>query len=68
MENLCREDVRKAVKDVLDPGPIGFDATKHLLLSKIEGKPARVSITLYPHLPRITVNKISPKDYITPFC
>ena len=40
MENFRKEEVHKAVGDALDLGAISFDATKHLLLSRIEGRPA----------------------------
>ena len=53
MENFRKEEVHKAVKDSLKLGAISFDATKHLLLSRIEGRPQRLDLTLYPHLPRV---------------
>ena len=40
MENFRKEEVHKAVGDALDLGAISFDATKHLLLSRIEGRPS----------------------------
>ena len=40
MENFRKEEVHKAVGDALKLGAISFDATKHLLLSRIEGRPA----------------------------
>ena len=64
MENFRKEEVHKAVRDGLDLGAISFDATKHLLLSRIEGRPRRLDLTLYPHLPRISVTKTSPRDYM----
>ena len=39
MENFRKEEVHKAVKDSLRLGALSFDATKHLLLSRIEGRP-----------------------------
>ena len=39
MENFRKEEVHKAVRDALDLGAISFDAIKHLLLSRIEGRP-----------------------------
>ena len=64
MENFCKEEVHRAVKDALDLGAISFDATKHLFLSRIENRPARLDLELYPHLPRVRVTKTSPKDYM----
>ena len=65
MENFRKEEVHKAVGDALDLGAISFDAIKHLLLSRIEGRPQRLDLTLYPHLPRVRVTKTSPRDYMT---
>ncbi len=64
MENFRKEEVHKAVRDALDLGAISFDATKHLLLSRIEGRPRRLDLTLYPHLPRVSVTKTRARDYM----
>ncbi len=64
MENFRKEEVHKAVKDALDLGAISFDATKHLLLSRIEGRPRRLDLALYLHLPRISVTKTRARDYM----
>ena len=42
MENFRKEEVHKAVGDALKLGAISFDAIKHLLLSRIENRPARL--------------------------
>ena len=36
-------------------GAIGFDAVKHLVLCRIERRPPRLDLTVYPYLPRATV-------------
>ena len=64
MENFCKEEVHRAVKDALDLGAISFDATKHRLLSRIEGRPQRLDLELYPHLPRVRVTKTRARDYM----
>ena len=64
MENFRREEVHRAVQDALKLGAISFDAIKHLLLSRIEGRPRRLDLTLYPHLPRIRVTKTRARDYM----
>ena len=64
MENFRKEAVHKAVKDALKLGAISFDATKHLLLSRIEGRPQRLDLELYPHLPRVRVTKTRARDYM----
>ncbi len=65
MENFRKEEVHKAVRDALDLGAISFDAIKHLLLSRIEGRLQRLDLTLYPHLPRVRVTKTAASDYMT---
>ena len=59
MENFRKEEVHEAVKDALRLGAI-----KHLLLSRIEGRPQRLVLELYPHLPRVTVTKTAASDYM----
>jgi hypothetical protein len=39
LESFELDDVHGAVKQALDPGAIGYDAVKHLLLCRIERRP-----------------------------
>ena len=59
LENFSMDEVQHAVKDALRLGAIGFDAVKHLLLCRLEGRPPRLDLELYPYLPRITVKTTS---------
>ena len=43
-------------------GAIGFDAVKHLVLCRIERRPPRLDLTVYPYLPRATVATTSATD------
>ena len=45
-------------------GAISFDAVKHLLLCRLEGRPPRLDLDLYPYLPRVTVKTTSVTDYM----
>ena len=65
MENFRKDEVHRAVGEALKLGAISFDAIKHLLLSRIENRPARLDLTLYPHLPRVMVTKTRVRDYMT---
>ena len=65
MENFSDQEVHQAVKEALRLGAVGFDTVKHLLLCKIEGKPARLDLELYPHLPHISVRTTQAEDYLT---
>jgi hypothetical protein len=40
---------------------MGFDAIKHLVLCRIERRPLRLVMTIYPYLPRATVATTSAK-------
>ena len=55
MEAFKIEDVTAAVADAIERGAIGFDAIKHLVLCRIERRPPRLDMTVYPYLPRATV-------------
>ena len=65
MESFRKQEVHDAVRDALRLGAISFDAVKHLVLCRIDGRPPRLDIELYPYLPRVTVTKTSAKDYMT---
>ena len=43
---------------------IGFDAVKHLMLCRIERRPPRLDMTVYPYLPRATVATTSASTYM----
>ena len=38
---------------------------KHLLLCRLEGRPSRLDLELYPYLPRVRVSTTSTHDYMT---
>ena len=52
------------VRDAIARGTIGFDAVKHLVLCRIERRPPRLDLTVYPYLPRATVAMTSAKAYL----
>ena len=47
-------------------GAIGFDAVKHLVLCRIERRPLRLDMTVYPYLPQVHVAMTSAKTYLGP--
>ena len=65
LENCSLEEVQSAVKDTLRLGALSFDAVKHLVLCRLEGRPPRLDLELYPYLPRVSVNTTSAGDYMT---
>ena len=64
METFSHQEVHHAVQDALRLGAISFDAVKHLLLCRLEGRPPRLDLDLYPYLPRVTVKTTSATDYM----
>ena len=55
MENFRKQEVHSAVQDALRLGAVSFDAIKHLVLCRIEGRPPRLDMELYPYLPSANV-------------
>ena len=44
---------------------IGFDAVKHLVLCRIERRPPRLDLKIYPYLPQVTVTTTMAKAYLS---
>ena len=65
MESFRPADVEAAVREALRLGAIGVDAVKHLLLCRMERRPPRLDLELYPYLPRAEVATTSPGSYMT---
>ena len=53
------------MQDALRLGALSFDAVKHLVLCRLEGRPPRLDLELYPYLPRVRVSTTSTRDYMT---
>ena len=58
------DDVAAGVAAAIDRGALGFDAVKHLVLCRIERRPARLDMTVYPYLPRAHVALTSARSYL----
>ena len=65
LETFSRQEVHTAVRDPIQLGALSFDAVKHLLLCRLEGRPPRLDLELYPYLPRVRVSTTSARDYMT---
>ena len=65
LETFRLEDVHDAIREALRLGAIGYDAVKHLVLCRIERRPPKLDLTIYPYLPRVTVATTSAKAYMT---
>ena len=65
LETFSMSEVHAATKDSLRLGAISFDAVKHLVLCRLEGRPPRLDLELYPYLPKARVSTTSTKDYMS---
>jgi transposase len=65
LETFALPEVERAIDDALRLGAISFDAVKHLLLCRIERRPARLDLENYPHLPAAQVATTAVADYLT---
>ena len=64
LESFQPEDVLAGIQAAIARGVIGFDAVKHLMLCRIERRPPRLDLTVYPYLPRATVATTSARTYM----
>jgi hypothetical protein len=64
MEVFAVGDVAAGVRDSIARGAIGFDAVKHLVLCRIERRPPRLDMTVYPYLPQAKVATTSARSYL----
>jgi hypothetical protein len=64
LEVFRGEDVLVGVKGAIARGAIGFDAVKHLVLCRIERRPPRLDLAVYPYLPQARVATTSAKAYL----
>ncbi len=65
LETFRRAEVEAAIRDALKLGAIGVDAVKHLVLCRIERRPPRLDLDLYPYLPRARVAATSARSYMS---
>jgi hypothetical protein len=65
LETFPLPEVAQAIDEALRLPAISFDAVKHLLLCRIERRPARLDLGNYPHLPAAQVATTAAADYLT---
>ena len=65
LETFEMGHVHGAVRQALDLGAIGYDAVKHLVLCRIERRPPRLDLDIYPYLPRAQVETTKPASYMS---
>ena len=65
LEVFRPDDVLAGIRAALERGVIGFDAVKHLVLCRIERRPPRLNLKVYPYLPQATVATTMAKSYLS---
>ncbi|MDU8911988.1 IS21 family transposase [Aestuariicoccus sp. MJ-SS9] len=65
LERFEMEMLHLAVKDALQMRTVSFDAIKHLLLCRVERRPPRLDLNLYPFLPRTNIATTSAASYMS---
>ena len=65
MERFEIEVLHLAVKDALRMQAISFDAIKHLVLCRVERRPPRLDLDVYPFLPRTNIATTSASSYMS---
>ncbi len=65
LETFDLEELHAAVKDALRLGAIGYDAVKHLVLCRVERRPPRLDLDVYPYLPRARVATTAAASYMS---
>lgn len=65
LESFEMDHVHGAVRQALDLGAIGYDAVKHLVLCRIERRPPKLDLDVYPFLPTTQVETTKAASYNT---
>jgi transposase len=65
LETFDLEELHGAVKDALRLGAIGYDAVRHLALCRLERRPPRLDLDVYPYLPRAQVATTAAASYMS---
>jgi hypothetical protein len=65
LERFELEVLHLAIKDALRMRAVSFDAIKHLLLCRVERRPPRLDLDVYPFLPRTNIVTTSASSYMS---
>jgi transposase len=65
LETFEMAHVHGAIRYALELGAIGYDAVKHLVLCRIEKRPPRLDLDIYPYLPKAQVGTTKPASYMS---
>ena len=65
LERFEMEVLHLAIKDALQMRAVSFDAIKHLVLCRVERRPPRLDLDVYPFLPRTNIATTSASSYMS---
>lgn len=65
LERFELEVLHLAIKDALQMRAVSFDAVKHLLLCRVERRPPRLDLDVYPFLPRTNIATTAASSYMS---
>ena len=65
LESFELTELHGAIRDALRLGAIGYDAVKHLVLCRIERRPPKLDLDIYPDLPRANVATTAANSYMS---
>ena len=65
LESFEFDVVHGAIRDALRLGAIGYDAVKHLVLCRVEHRPPRLDLDVYPYLPKARVETTRASAYMS---
>lgn len=65
LEHFEMDVLHLAIKDALQMRAVSFDAIKHLLLCRVERRPPRLDLDVYPFLPRTNIATTSASSYMS---
>jgi len=65
LERFEVEVLHLAIKDALQMRAVSFDAVKHLVLCRVERRPPRLDLDVYPFLPRTNIATTSAASYMS---
>jgi len=65
LETFHLKELHGAIRDALRLGAIGYDAVKHLVLCRVERRPPRLDLDVYPYLPRARVATTTAANYMS---
>ena len=68
MEVFAETIVVAAALEAIGLGAISFDAIKHLVIAKVECRPANLDLGDYPYLPATPVKTTTAADYRVLVC